>query len=613
MLQTFRQIRDLATPRDRREALTLLGVVSVTSVVETLAVASLLPFLAALADPAALTRGEILPQLLGALQGADPQAALQMLGTAVLVLLILSSLGSTLTSWLVQRFVWGALHRLASRLLVQYLRQPYTWFLGRNTSDLSRALLSEVDVAMSGVIIPLIFSVVRAVPAVLILALLVVVDPTVAVVTMGVLSAAYGVAYLAIRRRQASAGLERVRANEARFQAAAEALSGIKAVKILGQEDAFARRFDAPSRSYARATGRSEFMGLVPRYILEAVAFGGMVALVLVLLSREEGLPGILPLLGLYAFAGYRLLPSLQQIFLSLNRARFHGAGIQRLHRDLVVEAVAAPERRGVEKGVASGSERDAAVSAVDFRGVAFTYPQAAGAALREVSFSLPSGGCYGFIGPSGSGKTTAMDLVLGLLAPSQGEVQVLGAAPGEGEGWGPARVGYVPQEVFLVDDSLAANVALGLSGAEVDRDRVREVLEAVELEDLLEALPEGMDTPVGERGVRMSGGQRQRVGIARALYPDPEILVMDEGTSALDGATEARVLARLRSRGRTLLLVAHRLQTVQDADRVLLFHEGRLRAQGSFPELLASHPLVQEMAREGGSGLAPPPRETAD
>ena len=379
-----------------------------------------------------------------------------------------------------------------------------------------------------------------------------------------------------------------------------EAFGGIKQVKLRGSEDSFLGQFDPPSKRYARLQGSYRVVRKSPRYVLEAVAFGGIILIAIYLIAVQESIQQVIPMLGLYAFAGYRLMPALQKAFSGIASARFNSAALKALHRDL---------RQRAEEKTAPAERRDppGAPLTLDDRlvldGVTFTYPEADEPAIQDLSLHVPSHTTVGFVGKTGSGKTTAVDLILGLLRPQAGTIAVDGTPLRDDtitiQRW-QRNIGYVPQQTFLADDTIARNIAFGVPPDEIDRAAVRDAARRAHIHDFVtQELPDGWETIVGERGVKLSGGQRQRVSIARALYHRPSVLVFDEATSALDQATEASVMEAIYELddNHTILVIAHRLSTVEKADNIIMLEQGRKVGEGTYDQLAHEHAKFREMA----------------
>ena len=601
-----RKILDLLTPRERRTGLLVLGLVLAMALVETAGVASVMPFLAVLGDPGVIRTNAHLAAIHRALGSPHPQAFLTTLGIASFCIVVVGSAIKLLTLYALHRWANMRRHSVSHRLLAGYLRQPYEFFLNRNTADLSKTILSEVDELTEQVFKPAIHLIAYATSALALGVLLVLIEPRIAASVIVVVAGSYALIYTGVRGLLERIGRDRARANRERFTAASEVLGGIKDIKVLGREDAYLSRFRGPSARASRHKATSAVLSLVPRYVVEAVGVGGVLVLAVVLMRTRGDIAGALPVLGVYAFAGYRLLPAAQQIFASLARLRFGRAAVDVVHADLV--------KRQAPTGASgvSGSPRSDAVGRLSIgedirlRDVAYTYPGADSPSLEGIDLAIPRHGSLGVVGATGAGKTTFVDIVLGLLSPTGGQVLVDGQ-PIEKIGirrWQDA-IGYVPQHIFLADASVAANIALGVAPGEIDPNRVEAAAGAAQIHDFVASLARGYETMVGERGVRLSGGQRQRIGIARALYHEPELLVLDEATSALDARTEDLVMGAISNlRGqRTMIMIAHRLRSVEGCDRILVLEGGRVLGLGRYEDLDHSNEAFRRVAVRPGTG----------
>jgi len=605
-LQIIRNLVRLLSLHERRQVLLLVPLLAFTALVEVLGVASILPFMALVADPAVAHENRWLSHFYEMGGFADERSFLVAVGILMFLFIVGSNALTALNTWAVLRFSWMRNHTIAMRLLRDYLGKPYLFFLERHSADLGKNLLAEVQQAVAGTLVPSMRIAARGVAAVAVLAMLFFIEPLLALITATVLGGAYGLIFLAIRRRQRRLGQERLRANQNRFETLAEAFGGIKEVKLLGRERAVVRRFAGPSYRFAANTASNAVAAQLPRFALEAVAFGGIVLMVLYLLESGQDLGTIIPIVGLYTFAGYRLMPSLQQVFHGLTTIRFNAAALETLLADLSADSPGLPAR-GDGEPLPLRQE-------IRFRGVGFRFPTAARPLFQDLDLQIPAGSSVAFVGATGAGKSTAADLLLGLLQPDSGAVEVDGVALDDPETvrrW-QRNLGYVPQSIFLADDTVARNIAFGLSDEEIDGEAVRRAARAAQIDDFIRReMPDGYDTLVGERGIRLSGGQRQRVGIARALYHDPQVLIFDEATSALDGVTEDRVLRAIQeiAEERTVIMIAHRLATVRKSDRIFLLAGGEVVAQGPYEELLSVSPEFRSLADPAvGEGRSEPP-----
>ena len=600
MLTISKKLLDLFTRADRWQLLAMFVAVLITAILQTFAVASIMPFIALAANPGVVSENAWLAWLYATSGVTGTSAFLTLVGVMFLVILVLSNVFTGVTTWWLLAFVFGKNHDLSTRLLSRYLSQPYSEFLDRNTAELSKNILNEVYVVVTGVLIPGMYVFVRGITSLFIVLLLLAVNVTLALSVFVVLGGAYGIIYFFVRGRQGYHGNARLDANTDRFRMAAEALGGAKEIQVLERRREFVARFAEPSKAFASHTVRNEVVGLVPRYTMETVAFGGILLIIVYLLSQGRELQQVLPTVSLFAFGGYKLLPALQHMFESLTTVRFYESALDTLRDDLVGSSG--------ESVLSDAAEIDLSeVESIGFQdtirlnGVSFTYPGASTPSLDGVDLTIPRGTVHGLVGGTGSGKTTLVDLILGLLVPQKGALLVDGeeVAGPRVPGW-RRHVGYVPQEIFLTDESVSSNVAFGLPTERIDHERVEWASKVAQLDEFVDTLPEGFDTVIGEAGVRLSGGQRQRIGIARALYRDPDVLILDEGTSALDGVTEAKVIRAIQALKprKTIIWIAHRFASIRGCDEIHVLERGKIIAHGRFEELMDSNEQFRAMAQ---------------
>ncbi len=490
---------------------------------------------------------------------------------------------------------------ISTRLLSAYLRHPYPWFLQRNSAELEKNILNEVDGLIERVIAPSLRLVSNSILAISILGFLLIVDPLVTLFCGGVLGLVYALIYLRIRGQMVRVGNDMKDALEARYLVTKEATGGIKDVKVMGLEEVYVQSYSAEAHRSAKAMARMRLVAEIPRFILEAITFGTLVLLILLLLFRNGGnVTEIVPTLGVIALATMRLLPSVQQIYSGMVTIRSARPVLDAIVADFA--ASPPPSPTPATQSPPMPLERELALE-----GVSFAYDGTDKPTLHEVNLTIPARTTIGIVG--GTGKTTLVDLILGLLSPDAGTIRVDGTAltAANRRSW-QASIAYVPQTIFLTDDTIAANIAFGVPKAEINREAVERAAKVAALHDfILSDLPGGYDTRVGERGVRLSGGQRQRIGIARAMYRDPTLLIMDEATSALDNITEREVMEavqRIRA-DKTIILIAHRLSTVRRCDTIFLMERGRLRAEGSYDALLSTSEVFRRMVAGGSPAAA--------
>ena len=601
-METIRKLFEVLSARERRQALLLLPMILVMAAAEVVSVAAVAPFLSLVVDPTAARTSPILHSAFTVGGFADDHMFLFAVGIAIIVVLITSNALLTGGYWVLYRFGSTRNHTIARRLLATYLRQPYSYFLEHNTATMSNNILQEVQQVVNGVLLPSVILVSKSAAILAILAFVVYVNPLLAAIVTLTLGGAYGVLSATTRRYLGRIGAERVNANQARHRATQEALGAIKEVRVAGAEEEMVRRFARPSRRFSLYQAYSQILSTVPRYALEGVAFSSLVVAALALLLNGFTRSKAVPVLGLYAFAGTRLLPALRQGYAALTQLRYSGGALDEVHRMLVTNRVGAYDFDNVAPSVAVA--RASLEGRIEIRDVSFCF-RGVTPTLDGVSMSIPAHTCVAIVGATGAGKSTLVDILLGLLEPSGGTVAI-DDVPLQGIAtlqW-QHQIGYVPQSIYLTDDTVKHNIAFGVPPAAVDMDAVRRAAKLACIDMFIERdLADGYDTTIGERGARLSGGQRQRLGLARALYHDPAVLFLDEATSALDTATESMILsslARFPVR-KTIVMIAHRLSAIEHCDLVFVLDHGRVAASGTYEDLLSREPAFQSIVSPAG------------
>ena len=567
------------------------------AILEMTGIASIMPLLSVLANPDVVETNRYLAAVFNKLGFTDSGTFLYFLGLFTFVVLITSTTFKALTIYALLRFTHMRNYSLSRRLVVGYLRQPYEWFLNRHSADLGKTVLSEVEHVIQGAMIPMIQLIAQATVATALIIMLLIVNPWLAVIIATVLGSTYVLIYVLLRGYLLRIGSERVRANKDRFAAVQEAFGSIKDVKIGGLEVELLKRFESPAKPYALHQATSQVASYLPRYVLEVIAFGGMLLVILYLMADSDGLQKVLPLIGLYVFAGYRLLPALQQVYAQLANLRFSKPALDLLHADIQMLAAVDDGDQEFSHAKPMGLQNH-----VKLEHVTYSYPGAERPSLTDLNMEIHANTTVGIVGSSGSGKTTTVDLILGLLCPNTGNLFVDDNMINSKNvrAW-QRSIGYVPQQIYLSDASVVANIAFGLPDEQIDLEAVEEAARIADLNDFIIAdLPNGYETTVGERGVRLSGGQRQRIGIARALYRSPELLIFDEATSALDNIMEQAVMDAVRklAHQKTIIIIAHRLSTVRACDEIFLLEQGRLDGQGTYEQLVAQNERFRAMAK---------------
>jgi ABC-type multidrug transport system fused ATPase/permease subunit len=581
----LRQLLSLLSRGEKRGLAVLVAINAIAALIEVVGVFSILPFLAVAGDPSVVDRQ---PLLRGIREWSGLESHGEFIlaaGVFTIVAIVATNAFGMLSLWYRTRYCYRVLAAMSGRLFRAYLTQPYVFFLRRNSAVLGKDLLNEVWGFFSNALEPVTCVVARGLSLVFVVTALFIYDWLAACVVFVVLGGFYGVVHTLFQHRLSALGRMRWDANERRYRLVAEALGGLKEVRLFGRERWYAGEFSRESDTVARASGRSFLYGISPRYLLESLAFTLLVGVVLAVLLRDRPLSEILPLLGLYAVAGVRLMPALQIVYQYLTAIRTNtGAvyGLARLFEETGANRVAAEI-----PGESFSTLRLTGELLVD--DIRFTYSGAERPVLSGVSLRIPARSCVGITGPSGSGKTTLMDVLLGLLEPDSGSLSVDGLPldAGSRRAW-HRNVGFVPQQIYLVDGTVAENIAFGIPRERVDAAAIERAARTASLHDFITGLPEGYRTSVGERGIRLSGGQRQRLAIARALYHDPDVLFFDEATSALDAETENAIVESIQSLAhrKTIVIIAHRLSTLRYCDMIFTLDSGFVKGACAFHEL---------------------------
>ncbi|MEY8096896.1 ABC transporter ATP-binding protein [Falsihalocynthiibacter sp. S25ZX9] len=589
----------LLDAQERRSAIKVLAIMVLSALGSAVMVGSVFPFLAVLSDPGMIQSNSKLSWLYDVGGFTSSYSFLYAIGICSITVILLSNLLLIVNTWTVVHFTSMRIHAISARLMAHYLAQPYTFFLSHHSGTMTTNILSEAQQAAQQFIRPVAEFISASLTVTAVVVTLLIVNPLVATASIVVLVTVYGGVMIASRKYVRLMGKRRAEANEVRYRVAGEAFGGIKDIKLLGHEAEYLDRFSKPSFEIARAQIGEGVISQAPRYAVQILAFGGIIVLCLVMLDPQSlqernALGGLLPTIGLLAFAGQRMMPELQKMFMSLTQMTAGTAALDRVYEDLHSGASLEIER---DRPAPLGLKQT-----LELKDICYTYPKAERQGLSEIDLEIRAGERIGVVGCSGAGKTTLADVILGLLAPEQGSLFADGRAVTTEtlRAW-QQSVGYVPQDIFLIDASLSENIALGFPLDEIDDAKVERAARIAQIHDFaMKELPEGYGTHVGERGVRLSGGQRQRIGIARALYNDADLIVFDEATSALDNMTEREVMAAIETLpgDKTILMIAHRLSTVKVCDRIVVMENGRITGVGEWDTLMLENAAFQRIAR---------------
>ena len=575
-----KQIWALLSPSFRRQAIIQLLLMIVGMLLEMIGIGLVLPALMAITgvmDPR--LKASFARWLPSSIEG-DPRWAVLYGLLVLLALYVVKAAFLAFAAWKQAGFVSGLQAEVSQRLFSTYLAQPWTFHLQRNSAQMIRNIFHEVT-QFSLVVQYCLTSITEAFVLVGVASLLLYFEPTGCLVVVAILGAATWFFQWVFRDRVIRWGEARQKHDGCRVQHVQQGLGAAKDVILSAREAAFESAYRRHNEQGAKVNQRLGALQQLPRLWYELIAVVGLVILASVLLLRGNGAKQLVPTLGLFAASAFRLLPSANRMLSSLQGLRFALPSVKELSSELALEC-----RPRLPRKATRGVVREA----IAVNGVTFRYPESSSFAIEDVSFTCRTGTSTGIIGGSGAGKSTLVDGILGLLTPTRGAIFVDGHDIHDDIRWWQGQIGYVPQSIFLIDDTICRNIALGVPDDEIDNAAVQRALVAAQLHEFVATLPAGIETFVGERGVRLSGGQRQRIGIARALYLDPPVLVLDEATSSLDVETEAEVMAAVnRLHGqKTMIIVAHRLSTVSACDQLIRLDGGRVVGRGSPMEVMS-------------------------
>jgi ABC-type multidrug transport system fused ATPase/permease subunit len=582
----------------QRRRLVALQVLSLLMAFSTVGgIAAILPFFTVLADPGVIHRNETLQFLYSSAGFGDQRSFVVALGIAFAVVVLLANAINLLGSLAMNRFAYQVGNALHVALFAEYMSRGYGFHARTSSYTLATNVLHETGRVTSGILQNSLILITSLITIAFIFTCIVLVNPLVAVSAVAGLGAGYLSIYVIARGRLLRNGALESRCFAQRAQIVSESFAAIKEISALQAQRLCIDKFSRYCASFAETLASTFTISQIPKYVLECATVFSLAGIALYLTGRGDEAGPWIAELSFIGLAAYRLLPALQQAFAAIVKIRADRPAFEHVHADLQQARARTSAASAVE---IDGSWRSRPQSEIRAHCVSFRHTAERPAAISNLSLRVPAGAVVGLIGVNGSGKTTLADLLAGLLVPDSGHIEVDGIVIDDDKrrSW-QATIGYVPQQIFLIEGTLAENIALGLPAAQVDRTQVRMAAHLAQLDECVATLPNGYDTILGERGSTLSGGQRQRLGIARALYRDASVLIMDEATSALDAAAEQEIgdmLMTLRQ-NRTIILIAHRLSTLRYCDTIYQLEAGRIIRSGPYREFLS--PLSAQLLSE--------------
>ncbi|MCJ8161414.1 ABC transporter ATP-binding protein [Acinetobacter zhairhuonensis] len=569
-ISILRNLWEIFTPLDKRKFIIVLIFTVIMACIETAGVLSIMPFLAVISNPEIINTNKTIHNFYMTFKSNNFKEFVIQLGVMSMAVVLLSSGFKVINQYVLSRFLSLQRHYFSTRLLKIYLMQDYDFFLQKNSSELSKNILSEVDQLVNNVIQPILQIISYGLVLFAMVLVIFIYHPIMAIGVVCSLSIIYTIIFINIRKLLERIGREFQYANKERYRVCQEVLSGIKDVKINNAIKNYLQYFNNQSRVYAKNLATNNTVSQVPLYIVETIGYCSLIVLAITLVMLSNKIEIVLPVLGLYGFAAYRMLPAAQNIYRAVAKMKFVSIVFEKIHNDLRLKVV--------DEDVLEDKDSNKLVNfkeCIELRNVHYAYPSSLDKpVLDRFNLIIKKAMSIGVVGRSGSGKSTLMDILLGLLKPQSGELLIDGVEINENNvsDW-QNKIGYVPQFIYLSDSSVEENIAFGVEKNQIDKQAVIKAAKIANIDDFInEELIDGYETKIGERGVRLSGGQRQRIGIARALYKNPDVIFMDEATSALDKETELSVyMDILKYTGeKTIIIITHSENISEFCDEII-------------------------------------------
>jgi ABC-type multidrug transport system fused ATPase/permease subunit len=574
MRDILKKLNVLLDKKQKRTMLFMVLMMIFGAVLEACSVSMVIPVVGVVIDENSIQKYEIVRNIYNALHMQSiTQFALLMM-TALILIFIIKNIYLYWQLKLMYRFVYTNQFRTSERMMKNYLRKGYEFYLNADTAVIQRNITSDVN-NMYALILSLLQLISEVIVFVVLLGVMVASDWKMTVIIALPLLATLFIIKKVVKPIMNKAGKENQDFYSGLFKWISQTVQGIKEVKIAGKEQYFTEEYIKCGRGYVNAVQKYTLYNSIPRLLIETVCIASLVGYMMILVSQGESVKEVTAVLSAFVVAAVRMMPCANRINNQLTSMAFYQPFFMGVSDNLQDEisgentdmsfAEVAKEKLPVKKSI-------------ELRDITYHYPNAEPLIFDHANMEIPVGAAVGIVGASGAGKTTVVDILLGLLEIQTGGVYADGVSIKENYRSWLKNVGYIPQMIFMLDDTIRKNVAFGIAGEEIDEERLWEVLKEAQLDEFVKSLPEGADTSIGERGIRISGGQRQRIGIARALYYDPEVLILDEATSALDNDTEAAIMDSINSlHGRkTLIIIAHRLQTIEKCDMIYRVENGK-------------------------------------
>ena len=569
----YKKLSYIFSKRDKYKIALLLCIMVAGSFLELLGVAVFQPFVNIIMMPDSIQENPYLARIYQMFGCSTTESFLTVVALGIIVIYVVKNVYLWVEQNLIMKFTYGMQQKLSTRLLTTYLSEPYTFHLNKNIAELQRSMQEDTGL-FTQVLMHTLQLVAEVVVCIVLGVYLFTVSNSITVVIVGLLILCVVLFTKITKRFTEQLGKEAQVYKGKLYQWVNQSLGGVKEVKVLNREEFFVSSYKKYYGLYIKGVRINRLLSITPKYMVEAVCMTGLLIAIIIKLNFGHGeLENFIPQLATFAVAAFRLLPSVGRINEHVNNILYAVPSVDLIYGDLKgIEDY--QESKGEEEGKEWSFEHG-----ITAKHITYAYPNTDTNVLEDANCIIPKGKTVAFIGSSGAGKTTMADIILGLLAPQRGKILVDNIDVFKNLTRWHHQIGYSPQVIYLSDDTIRNNIAFGIHEDQIDEEAVKTALKKAQLAEFVDTLPDGLDTIVGDRGVRLSGGQRQRIGIARALYHDPEILVLDEATSALDNETETAVMEAIESLqgSKTMIIIAHRLTTIQNADIIYEVGDGKV------------------------------------
>jgi ABC-type multidrug transport system fused ATPase/permease subunit len=593
-MNKIKLILSLLDKHEKSKLIVVFFAMLVMGVIELVGIGSIGPFISVVSNPDIIRTNSYLDKVYTYFNFSSDNSFIVFIGIAVIAVLFFSNFFLACVYFIINYYSGKRRHSMAMRLFEKYLRQSYIFFLNTNTAELSRNILGDINTFIDKILITSLNLISSLIICLAIIILLIIINPLLSLIISAIIGASYFIIYSIVRKFINKIGLERSVQNTLKYKYVNETFGGIKDIKILGKERVFLNLFSGPSKKFAMNDVKNEIIGEIPKYLIETIAIGSILCVIIVMIKGGSKMEEFLPVLTIYAFGAYRLLPSLQKIFRAVSNIKYHFKIIDNLSRDYNTLPDGAP--LDIDDIPRMQFERE-----IKLENIVFLYPNTNKDIIKNQNLIIKNNTSIALVGSTGCGKTTIIDIILGLLEAQSGSICIDGIAINDAnrKSW-QKNLGYVPQSIYLTDDTIRNNIAFGIDPKKIDDAAVIQAAKLANIHNfVVDELAQGYNTVIGERGIRLSGGQRQRIGIARAVYHDPSVLILDEATSALDSLTETAIMDAIKnlSHKKTIIMIAHRITTVKGCDIIYLMEKGIIVDCGHYDVLYQRNDNFRKMA----------------